>query len=116
MTIMDIVDTILGPLDLIDRIGASLSVAARRDRGVELAILRRDKRGTHTSADVRELLARYGVRAHRGRFDATYQYIIVGARQAEWTRYLLKRAGVATDTTGRQASAGTMPKPWSETR
>ena len=38
---------------------------------------------------------------------------IVGARQADWTRYLLKRAGVATDTTGRQASAGTMPKPWS---
>lgn len=113
MNLMDIVDTLLGPLDLIDRIGASLSVAGRRDRGVELRILRKDKRGTHTAAEARELLARYGVQAHRSRFDATYQYIIVGRRQAEWTRYLLKRAGVATDTTGSQASAGTMPKPWS---
>ncbi len=114
MTIMDIVDSLLGPLDLIDRLGASLSVAARRDRGVELAILRRDKGGTHTSADVRELLARYGVRAHRARFDATYQYIIVGARQADWTRYLLKRAGVATSADGRPAPTGPMPTPWSE--
>lgn len=96
MNLIDLVDSFLGPLDLIDRIGASLNVAARRDRGVELAILRRDKGGTHTSADVRELLARYGIRAHRARFDATYQYVIVGARQADWTRYLLK--------------------PWSETR
>ena len=114
MNLMDIVDTILGPLDLIDRIGASLSVAARRDRGVELRVLRKDKRGTHTGAEARTLLARYGVRAHRGRFDATYQYIIVGRRQADWARYLLQRAGVATNATGSQAApAGTMPKPWS---
>lgn len=113
MTIMDLIDTILGPLDLIDRLGASLSVAGRRDRGVEFRILRKDKRGTHTSADVRALLARYGVRAHRSRFDATYQYVVVGQRQAEWTRYLLKRAGVATSATGSQAPAGPMPKPWS---
>lgn len=116
MSIMDIVDSLLGPLDLIDRLGASLSVTARRDRGVELRILRRDKGGTHTSADVRDLLARYGVKAHRGRFDATCQYIVVGQRQADWARYLLRRAGVATDTTGRQASTGSMPKPWSERR
>ncbi len=114
MSIMDLIDTILGPLDLIDRVGAALNVAARRDRGVELAILRRDKGGTHTSADVRELLARYGVQAHRGRYGATYQYILVGQRQADWTRYLLKQAGVATNATGRPAPAGPMPKPWSE--
>lgn len=114
MTIMDLIDTILGPLDLIDRLGAALNVAGRRDRGVELRILRRDKGGTHTSADVRTLLARYGIRAHRARFDSTYQYIVVGARQAEWTRYLLQRAGVATNATGRTAPAGPMPKPWSE--
>ena len=114
MNLMDIVDTILGPLDLIDRIGASFSVAARRDRGVELRVLRKDKRGTHTGASARTLLARYGVRAHCGRFDATYQYILVGQRQADWARYLLQRAGVATNATGSQAApAGTMPKPWS---
>ena len=113
MKLWDIIDTILGPLDLIDRVGASLIVAARRDRGVEFRILRRDKGGTHTSADVRALLARYGIRAHRARFDATYQYIIVGQRQADWTRYLLKQAGVATNATGRQAPDGPMPKPWS---
>lgn len=114
MKLWDIIDTILGPLDLIDRVGAALNVAARRDRGVELRILRRDKGGTHTSADVRTLLARYGIRAHRGRFDATYQYVVVGARQADWTRYLLKQAGVATNAGGRPAPAGPMPKPWSE--
>lgn len=114
MNLMDIVDTILGPLDLIDRIGASFSVVGRRDRGVELRILRKDKCGTHTAADARELLARYGIRAHRSRFDATYQYILVGQRQAEWARYLLKRAAVATSATGSQApAAGRMPKPWS---
>lgn len=114
MKLWDIIDTILGPLDLIDRLNAAFNVAARRDRGVELRILRRDKGGTHTSADVRTLLARYGIRAHRGRFDATYQYVVVGARQADWTRYLLKQAGVATNAGGRPAPAGPMPKPWSE--
>lgn len=113
MKLWDIIDTILGPLDLIDRLNAAFNVAARRDRGVELRILRRDKGGSHTSADVRTLLARYGIRAHRGRFDATYQYVVVGARQADWTRYLLKQAGVATNATGRPAPAGPMPTPWS---
>lgn len=112
MSIMDVIDTLLGPFDLIDRISAALSVAGRRDRGVELRILRRDKGGTHTSAEARELLARYGVRASRGRFDATYQYIIVGSRQAKWARYLLRQAGVATSAAGNQAT-GKMPTPWS---
>lgn len=113
MNLMDIIDTVLGPLDLIDRIGAALSVAGRRDASVELRILRKDKGGTYTGAEARELLASYGVRAHRGRFDATYQYIIVGQRQAQWARYLLKHAGVATGTNS-QASTGKMPISWGD--
>lgn len=116
MNLMDIIDTLLGPLDLIDRIGAGLGVAGRRDRGVELRILRKDKGGAYTAADVHQLLARYGIRAHRSRFDARYQYVVVGRRQERWARYLLRHAGVAANASDTNAPAGPMPKPWSGRR
>ena len=110
---IDLIDTILGPLDLIDRLHAALRLAARRDRGVTFRILRKDKGGTHDAADVRAMLARYGIKAHRTSFDATYLYFVVGSRQANWTRHLLTAAGVATTAGQQPPAARRMPTPWS---
>ncbi len=116
MELMDLIDTLLGPLDLISRGHAAARLAARGDRGVEFRIARIDKGGTHGGADTRTLLAEYGIKAHRTRFDANYLYFVVGSRQADWTRYLLQQAGVQVDAGKSRPAAGRMPRPWSRTQ
>lgn len=109
----DLFDNLLGHFDLIDRLAAQLRLIARRDRGVEFRILRADKGGTHAAADMRKMLAEYGIKAHRTRFDATYLYFVVGSRQADWTRYMLAAAGVATTAGQKPSAARRMPTTWS---
>ncbi len=124
MGLMDLLDDfVFGPLNLINRAEGLLRLLIYRDSGVRFAILREDKGGLHSLAQVRTILKRYGVVLFGCTHDAQCIYFTVKKRQADWAEYLLLHAGVALHnppinprnlTYATQRPAGWMPRPWSE--
>jgi hypothetical protein len=121
---MDLLDDLVfGPLNLINRAEGWLKLLFYHDAGVRFAIPRQDKGGQHSLANVRELLARYGIASFGCTHDARCIYFLVKKRQAAWAEYLLLHAGVElrnppVDSRNAHLVArhppGWLPTPWSE--
>lgn len=95
MSLMDFLDDfIFGPCNLIDRLEGLLRGVSYGDLGHQFAILRADKGGQFTLAEVEALLDHYGIPVYGRTHDAQCLYFHVKKRQARWAEYLLLHAGV----------------------
>ena len=121
--VFDVLDDILGPLNVIDRMEGLVKRAIYRDTAVKFTILRPRKGGNHTRDDVRIILEKYGVATFGHTHDGKHINFLVKSRQAAWAEYLLLNAGVdlqnpAIDPNNsrglEQKPPGWMPTPWSE--
>lgn len=93
--ILDFLDNfVYGPMNYIDRFEGLVKSSIYWDTGYRFAILRLDKGGKHSLAEVSNLLQSYGIAIYCRTYDADNRYFRVKKRQAIWAEYLLLHAGV----------------------
>lgn len=123
MSLMDLFDDLLGPLNPVDQIEGMVKSIYYKDSGVLFAIPRADKGGEFSLYDVEDLLNKYGIPIYGRTHDARSMYFRVKKRQATWAEYLLLHAGIelCNPTIDRRNAAyvarhppGWMPPAWAD--
>lgn len=119
LSIGEMFENIIGPLNLIESAIGWACALAYGDAGHQFRIRRVDKGGKHSLPEIKMILAEYGVVTYWYGFNAKHITFRIKKRQARWGEYVLLRAGVKLlnqsfdhRNSGWAAKHTTMPKSW----
>lgn len=94
MSIGELVEDIIGPLNVIEHAIGILRGVGYGDMGYTFQIQRMDKGGKHSMPEIAAILKERGVVVYWFGFSGQHITFRVKNRQAKWGEYILLRAGV----------------------